>query len=133
MGGKGYASCGLRYHYTLWLRDTLRRRGYGRMPYPPTQMSTHQHHTISTPQHLTTSIHRNVEAALLNLVLNEAPLLLAHIAEHLREHPLQRVVAHLSAARSVGVRHGVIAVVADVERGAVEVARVLGGVRVAAA
>ena len=65
MGGKGYASCGcdiitpcgcdiitscgLRYHYILWLR------GYGRMPYPPTQMSTHQHHTISTTQHLTTS------------------------------------------------------------------------------
>ena len=74
-----------------------------------------------------------MEAALLNLVLNETTLLLAHIAEHLREHPLQRVVAHLSAARSVGVLNGVVAVVADVERSALEMARVLGGVRVTAA
>ena len=35
MGGKGYASCGLQYHYTLWLRYhyILRLRG-GRVKTP---------------------------------------------------------------------------------------------------
>ena len=76
MGGKGYASCGLRYHYTLWLRyhyilwtaislhlvaaislhlvaawvwqDAI-------LSYTNVTISTPQHLNISTPQHLNTS------------------------------------------------------------------------------
>ena len=38
-----------------------------------------------------------MEAALLHLILNVATALLAHIAQHLRQHPFQRVVANRTA------------------------------------
>ena len=78
------------------------------------------------------SSHRHVETALLHLVFDVAALLLAHITEHLTEHPLQRIVAHHAATRPIGILHRLIAVVADIERRAVEMAGVLGGITVTA-
>ena len=66
-----------------------------------------------------------MKASLLDFILDIGTLSAADIAEHLREHPLQRVVAHL-------LLYGVIAVVADVEGGAIEVARVVGGIAIMA-
>jgi len=43
-------------------------------------ISPYQHLTMSPSHHLTISIHCNVEATLLYLVLHETTLLLAHIA-----------------------------------------------------
>ena len=62
-----------------------------------------------------------------------AAMLGAQVAQHLGEHPLQRVARHSAAGGPSGVFHGGIAVVADVEGGAVEVAAVLGGIAVVAA
>ena len=64
----------------------------------------------------------HVEAALLNLVLDIATVLLAHVAEHFGEHPLERIVLNLTAMRAFGILDGLVAVIADVERGAVEMA-----------
>ena len=69
--------------------------------------------------------HRHMETALFDFVLNKGTILLANVAEHLREYPLQRVVAHLTA-------NSMIAVIADIEGGAVKVARVVGGIAVVA-
>ena len=66
-----------------------------------------------------------MEAALLDFILDVGAVLLANVTKHLGEHPLQRVVAHLAT-------DGVIAVVADVESGAVEVARVVRSIAVVA-
>ena len=74
-----------------------------------------------------------METSLLHLVFYIATLCLAHVAQHLAEHPLQRVVAHGAAPGSLGGADSLIAVIADVEGGAVEVAGVLGGVGVARA
>ena len=57
----------------------------------------------------------HVETALLDLILDVGTVLLADVAKHLREHPLQRIVAHLLV-------EGIVTVVADVEGGAVKVA-----------
>lgn len=79
------------------------------------------------------SVHGDVEAPLVYLVLYQAAAVGAHVVEHLAENPFQRVVAHAAACRSVGVVHGLVAVVAYVECGAVEVATVLCGVAVVSA
>ena len=73
-----------------------------------------------------------METALLHFVLDVTALLLAHVAEHLAEHPLQRVVAHHAATRPSGILHRLIAVVADIEGRAVEMTGVLGGIAVTA-
>ena len=72
-----------------------------------------------------------METALLDLVLDVAAILFAQVAQHFREHPLQRVVAHLTATGAVRVLDRLVAVVADVEGGAVEMAGVLRGIAVA--
>ena len=64
-----------------------------------------------------------MKAALLDLVLDIAAALLALIAQHLGQHPLQGVVTDILGYRMV-------AVIADVEGGTEEVARALGGVLV---
>ena len=74
-----------------------------------------------------------METSLLHLILNVASLGLTHVAQHLAEHPLEGVVAHGAALRPFGWADCLIAVIADVEGGAVEVAGVLGGVGVARA
>ena len=53
-----------------------------------------------------------METALLDLILDVGTVLLANVAKHLREHPLQRIVAHLLV-------QGVVTVVADVEGGTI--------------
>ena len=79
------------------------------------------------------SVHRYMETALLHLVFHKAAVLLAHIVEHLAEHPFQCVVAHFATLRTFGVFHGLVAVVAHIEGGAVEVAAILGGIAVVSA
>jgi len=74
-----------------------------------------------------------VETALLDLVLDIAAAGLAHVAHDLGEHPFEGVVAHGATGRAFGVLDSDIAVVADVDGGAVEVAGVLGGIAVEAA
>ena len=69
-----------------------------------------------------------MEAALLDLVLDVAASLLADIAEHLREHPFERVALHGTALRLSGRRDRGEAIIADVERGAEEVATLLSGI-----
>ena len=58
-----------------------------------------------------------------DFVFDVAATIAAHVAENLREYPLEGVVAHLAG-------DGLVAVVADVNSGAVEVAGVLGGVAI---
>ena len=60
----------------------------------------------------------------MHLVFDIAAVALAHVAHHLGKHIFQRVVAHL-AAMLARCLNGLIAVVANVEGGAVEVAAVL--------
>ena len=74
-----------------------------------------------------------METALLHLIFDIAAALFPHIAQHLGEHPFQRIVANLATRRPIGVLHRLIAVVADIESGAVEVARVLCGIAITAA
>ena len=68
---------------------------------------------------------RHVEAALLDFVLDVAAAFLTLVAEHFGEYPLEGVVTN-------GLGDRVIAVVADVEGGAEEVARAVGGILVMA-
>ena len=72
-----------------------------------------------------------METALLHLIFDVAAILFAQIAQHFREHPLQRVVAHLATTGAIGVLDRLVSVVADVEGGAVEMAGVLRGIAVA--
>lgn len=65
----------------------------------------------------------HVETALLYLVLDVAAFLFAHVAQHLGKHPFQSVVAHLAA-------YGMVTVVTNVERSAIQVAGVLRGIAV---
>ena len=74
-----------------------------------------------------------MKTALLHFVFDVAAALFTHIAQHLGEHPLQRVVAHHAARGAVGILNRLIAVITDVEGGAVEMAGVLGGIAVAPA
>ena len=67
--------------------------------------------------------YRHVETALLDFVLHVAAAFLALVAQHLGEYPLEGVVAYWLC-------DGVVAVVADVEGGAEEVARTVGGILV---
>ena len=63
----------------------------------------------------------HVKTALLDFVLDIATSQFALVAQHLGENPLQRVVTH-------GALHGLVAIIADVERGAVKMAGVLRSV-----
>ena len=72
-----------------------------------------------------------MEAALLHFILDVAAARLAHVTQHLGEHPFQRVVAHLTTRRSVRVLDRLVTIVTDIEGGAIEVAGVLCGVAVA--
>ena len=74
-----------------------------------------------------------MKAALLHLVLDKAATLFAHVTKHLAEHKLQRVVADTTATGTGGVFHRLIAVIADVERRAIEMAGVFGGIAIEAA
>ena len=64
-----------------------------------------------------------MEAALFDFVLDIGTLVATDVAEHFGEYPFEGVVAHLAV-------DGMIAVVADIEGGAVEVAGVVGGVAI---
>ena len=75
--------------------------------------------------------HRDVEAALFHLVFHIAATVVAHVAQHFGEHPFQRVVAYGTARGGIGRRDGDVAVVADIDGGAEEMAGVFGGIAVA--
>ena len=68
-----------------------------------------------------------MEAWLSYLVLDIATALLSQVAQHFGEHKLQLVAGYLA-----GGVDGKILVVVDVEGGAIEVARLLGGIFVGA-
>ena len=82
--------------------------------------------------YLQPSTYRHVETALLHLVFDIAAVLAAHVVEHLAQDEFQRVVAHLAAVGAVRVFHRLIAVIADVYRRAIQVARVFCGVAIVA-
>ena len=75
-----------------------------------------------------TSAHRDVEAALLDLILDVAPARLAHVVKHFAQHPLQRVVRNLPTYINTRSRDRLIAVVTDVERRAIHMATILRGI-----
>ena len=60
-----------------------------------------------------------MKATLFHLVLDVTAALISHIAQHLTEHPFQRVVTHLTTGWAFGILDRLIAVIADVESGAV--------------
>ena len=72
-----------------------------------------------------------MKTPLLHLVLDIATARLPHVAQHFGEHPLQRVVAHLTARRPIGILDGLVTVVAYIEGSAIEMAGVLSGIAVA--
>ena len=74
-----------------------------------------------------------MKASLLYFILDIAAVVLPHVAQHLAEHPFQRVVCHGAAWLLVGVAHRCVAIVADVKRGAVKVAGVYRCIMVATA
>ena len=74
-----------------------------------------------------------MEATLLDLILDVAAALFAHVAQHLAEDELEGVAPHLAAQRTVRVADRLVAVVGDVEGCAVEMARLLRGVGVISA
>ena len=76
--------------------------------------------------------HRDVEATLVHLILDITTIPLTEIAQHLAEHPLQGIVLHLSA-RLLASLNLLISVVAHIKGGAIEMARVLGGIAIASA
>ena len=78
-------------------------------------------------------MHRNVEAALMHLVLHVAPVMKPHIIKHLAEYPLQGVVAHLTASGAVRILHRTVTVIAHVKGGSVEMAAILRSIAVMAA
>jgi hypothetical protein len=115
--------------------QTIRRfltENYNKLTFSPGYLPTLQlaEHSFEHPFHSLLSSYRHVEASLLHLILDVAALPLPHIAQHLGEYELQRVVAHLITRRPVGVLHRFIAVVADIEGGAIQMAGVLRGVAV---
>ncbi len=71
-----------------------------------------------------------METALLNFILYITASFIALVAQHLSQDPLQSVVAHGAEFRKVGIAYCFIAVVAYVERRAVEMARIFRGVAV---
>lgn len=77
--------------------------------------------------------HGDVEATLSPFVFHVAQTVGAQVSQHLAEHPLEGVVGYCSPFRALWRRHGRVAVVGDVEGGAVAVAALLAGVTVAAA
>ena len=62
----------------------------------------------------------HMETTLLHFIFDITTALFAHIAQYFRKDPFQCVVAHL------------LAIVADVERGAIEMARILSSIAIAA-
>ena len=74
-----------------------------------------------------------METALLHFVLDVATSRLTHIAQNFGEYPLQRVITHLATTRPIGVLDSLVAVVADIKGGAVEMAGVLCGIAIATA
>lgn len=73
-----------------------------------------------------------MKAALVHLIFHEAATVLTKVAQHLAEHPFQRVVSHLSA-RILSSLHGLITIVADIKSSAVEMAGILGCISVSRA
>ena len=80
---------------------------------------------------LSPSPHCHMKTSLFHLILNITALLLAHVSQHFGEHPLQSIVAHLTTMRAIRILNGLVTVVADVEGGAIKVARVLCCISVA--
>lgn len=70
-----------------------------------------------------------MEATLLHLIFNIATVLLTEVAEHLTQHPLQGVVAHLST-RLLSRLHRLIPIITYIKGGAIEVTGVLGGIAI---
>ena len=56
--------------------------------------------------------HRNVKAALVDFILNEAASTLPHIVEYFGKNPLQSVVAHRTELGAQWILNGLVAVVA---------------------
>ena len=66
-----------------------------------------------------------MKTSLLHLVLDVAALLLPHVSQDFGEHPFQRIVTHLTTMGAIRILNGLVTVIADVEGGTIEVARVL--------
>ena len=71
-----------------------------------------------------------MKTPLLHLIFDIATARLAHVTQHLGEHPLQRIVAHQATRRPIGILNGLVTVVADIEGSAIEMAGVLCGIAV---
>ena len=71
-----------------------------------------------------------METALLYLIFNITAILLAHVAQHLREYPLQRIVAHHTTTGTFRILHRLVAVIADIESGAIEMTRILRSITI---
>ena len=72
----------------------------------------------------------NMEAALLHLVLDVAATLLTNVAQHLAQHPLERIVLYGTALRFSRRGDSGKAVIADIESGTKEVATLTGSIAV---
>ena len=59
---------------------------------------------------------------LLHFVFYVAALILAHIVQDFAEHPFERIILYLTTLGAIGVLDCLIAVVADIERRAIEMA-----------
>ena len=71
----------------------------------------------------------DMEATLMHLVFDVAAVLIAEIPQHLAEHPFQGIILNLSARLVLGLNL-LVSVVADIERGAIKMARILGGITI---
>ena len=71
-----------------------------------------------------------MEATLVYLVLHVADPIVSEVLENFRENPFQCVVARLTDAGRARLLNGVVLVIADVERRAVEMATVVGGIAI---
>ena len=73
-----------------------------------------------------------MEAALLYLIFHKTATALTEVAQHLAEHPFQRVVPHLSM-RFFSSLHSFVTIVADIKSSAVEMAGILSCISVSRA
>ena len=71
-----------------------------------------------------------METTLLHLIFDVATILLAHVAQHLREYPLQRIVAHHTTTGAIWILHRLVAVIADIESGAIKMTGILRSITI---
>ena len=70
---------------------------------------------------------------MLHLIFDITTILVAEVTQHLTQYPFQTVVTNLSAGRPFGRFHRLVAVIADVDRCAIQVATVIRSIEIATA